>query len=78
MRFNFDNAHKTEYMCFKQKRVISTLSGNPLELVNQCTYLSSNISSTERDVNICWAKVWNTIGRLLKSDLSDIIKLDFL
>ena len=34
-------------MCFKQ--VISTLSGKPLKLADQFTYLGSNISSIERD-----------------------------
>ena len=47
------NANKTEYMHFNQKRAISTLSGNPLKSVHQFTYLSSNISSTERDINAC-------------------------
>ena len=46
------NANKTEYMCYKPKGAISTLSRKPLELVNQFTYLGSSISSTEGDVNI--------------------------
>ena len=45
------NANKTEFMCIKQKGTISTLSGKPLKLVDQFTYLSSNISSTESNVN---------------------------
>ena len=66
-------------MCFKQG-AISTLCGKPLKLVDQFTYLSSNISSPERDVNICITKVWNALDRLLliwKSDLSGKIKWDF-
>ena len=39
-------------MCLKQKRAISTLSGRPLKLVDQFTYLGSNISSTEMDDHI--------------------------
>ena len=65
------NTNKTEYMCFKWE-AISTLSGWPLKLVDKFTYLSSNISSTESDINICLAKVWTTIDRLSiiwKSDL---------
>ena len=50
------NANKREHMCFKREGAISTLSGGPLKLVDMFTYLSSNISSTECDVNICLAK----------------------
>ena len=46
------NADKTEYMCFKQKGAISTLSGNHLKLVDYFTYLGSSISSTESYANI--------------------------
>ena len=37
------NANKTEYICFKEKGAMSTLSGHPLELVDQIIYLGSNI-----------------------------------
>ena len=53
------DANKTECLCFKQKGAIST--GKPLKLVDQFTYLGSNISSTESDANIFLVKVWNTI-----------------
>ena len=75
------DANRIEFTCFEQKEAISTVSDKLLKLVDQFTYLSSNISSTERDVNIRLAKVWNTVNRLSiiwKSDLSDKIKLDFL
>ena len=39
-----------------------SLNGKPLKLVNQFTYLSSNISSTESDVNI--GKAWMAIDKL--------------
>ena len=39
------NADKTEFVYFKQDVDISTLSGKPLRLVDQSTYLGSNISS---------------------------------
>ena len=45
------NANKTEYMCFKREGAIATLSHRPLKLVEKFTYLGSNISSTETDVN---------------------------
>ena len=71
------NSDKTEFMCFKQDGDISTLDGKPLKLVDQFTYLGSNISSTESDVNIRIGKAWTAIDRLSiiwKSDLSDKIK----
>ena len=45
-------ATKAEFMCFQ------------VELVDQFTYLGSNISSTESDVNIRLGKLWTTIYRL--------------
>ena len=36
-----------------------------LKLVDQFTYLSSNISSTESDVNILLWKVWTATDKLL-------------
>ena len=73
------NANKSEYMCFKQG-TISTLSGKHLKLVDQFPHLSSNISPTEKDVNIHLLKGWNLIHGLSipwKSDLLDKIKLGF-
>ena len=58
------NANETKYMCCKQKGTISILSGLLLKLVDQFTYLGSNISSTESDVSIRLAKAWNAIDRL--------------
>ena len=43
------NSNKTEYIHFKQKEVISTLSGEPLTLTDQFTYIGSNILFTESD-----------------------------
>ena len=67
-----------QFSCFKQEG--ATLSGKHLKLVNQFTYLSSNISSTESDINIHEAKTWTAINRLSiiwKPDLYDKIKQDF-
>ena len=36
------NSGKTEAMCFKQEEAISTLSSQPLKLVEQFTYLGSD------------------------------------
>ena len=74
------NSYKTEFMYFKQDGAISTLNGKPLKLVDQFTYLCSNISLTESDVDIRIGKAGAAIDRLLvkwKSDLSDKIKLEF-
>ena len=60
-------------MSFKQEGAILTLSGKPLRFVDQFTYLCSNISLTENNVNICIMKVWTDIEMLMimwKSDLS--------
>ena len=44
-------------MYFNQEGVISSLNDKSLKLVDQLIYLSSNISSTESDVNIHIGKV---------------------
>ena len=44
---------------------ISSLNGKPLKLVDQFIYLSSNISSTESNVNIFIGKTRTAIDRLL-------------
>ena len=51
-------------MYFKQNGAISILSGKPLKPVAQFTYLGSNISSAENNVNIPRVKAWTAIGRL--------------
>ena len=43
-------------LCFKQEP-ISTLIDKQLKFVDQFTYLGSNISSPESDVNMCIGKV---------------------
>ena len=75
------NVNKAVFMCFEKKKgTNSTLSSKPKKLGDQLTYISSNISFTESDVNIRLAKAWTAMNRLSiiwKSDLSDKIKLDF-
>ena len=51
-----------------------------LKLDDHFTFLDSNISSTENDVNIHVAKAWaaiDTLSTLWKSDLLDKIKREF-
>ena len=75
------NTDKMEYMCFNQRSDISTLTGSSLKLVDKFTYLGSNVSSTEKDINMQLAKAWPAINRLsiiCKSDLTDEIKRSFI
>ena len=74
------NAHKTEYMSFNQRSHISTLNGSSLKLEDKFTYLGSNVSSTEIDINTRLAKAWTAIDRLSvigKSNMTDKIKRSF-
>ena len=67
-------------MCFKKKGDISTLDGKSLKPVEQFTYLGSNISSTESDVNTRIGKAWaatNKLSVIWKSDLTDKLKRQF-
>ena len=52
------NDDKT-YQVFKEG-AITTVSGEPLKLEDQFTYLGSNISSTENNNKIRIWKVWTT------------------
>ena len=45
------NADKTASMCFKPRGDISTQNGGSLKLVDTITYLGSNVSSLEKDIN---------------------------
>ena len=51
-------------MHFKQEDAIFTLNGKLLKSVNHFTYLGSNISSTDSDVNIRIEKAWAAINWL--------------
>ena len=75
------NAHKTEYMCFNQTGDISTLEGTSLKLVDKFTYLGSNVSSTEKDIDTRLTKAWTAIDKLSivwKSDMTDKMKRSFI
>ena len=56
------NAHKTEYMCFKQTGDIPILNSSFLKLVDKFIYLESSFSSTETDINMRLAKAWTAIN----------------
>ena len=47
------NSGKTEFVYINQDDPISSSNDKSLKLVDQFIYLSSNISSTESDVNVC-------------------------
>ena len=52
-------------MRFKQDDAIFTLNNKSLKLFDYFTYQSSDIPSTESDVNILIWEVWIAIDRLL-------------
>ena len=67
-------------MCYNLTGDIFTLDGTPLKLVVKFTYLGSNVSSTEKDINMRLTKAWTAINRLSiiwKSDLTDKMKRSF-
>ena len=71
------NADKMEYMCFNQRGDIFTLNDSSLKLVDMFTYLVSNVSSTENDINTRRAKALTAIDMLSviwKSDHIDKMK----
>ena len=75
-----NNAHKTEYMCFNQRSVMSTLNGSSLKLVDKFTYLGSSFSLPETDIDMLLTKAWIAINRLSviwKSHLTDKMKRCF-
>ena len=67
------NAHKIEYMCYKQTGDISTLDVTSLKLVDKFTYLGSSVSSTEKDIDTRLTKAWTAID-IWRSDLTDKMK----
>ena len=67
------------FRVFKYGAIFS-LNDKPLKLVEQFTYLGSNISATESDANIYIGKAWTVIYRLTairQSDHFDKIKWIF-
>ena len=64
-------------MRFKQNGAIYTLTDRRLKLVDEFTYFSSNLPSTESDINIRLFKAWSVIdwfSIIWKPDLYDKIK----
>ena len=73
--------NKSKDICFKQEAAISTPTDKPRKLEDKFIYLDSNITSTDRDVNIRLAKTWCAFDRLSilsKSDESNKNKTEFL
>ena len=72
--------HVTYYRCYNQTGKISTLEGTSLKLVYKFTYLSSSVSSTEKDTDAWLTKAWTAINRLSiiwRSDLTNKMKRSF-
>ena len=69
-----------KFICFKQG-AFYTLSGKLLNFVDKFTYISSNISSIESDVNICLISAWTDINSFIskwKSDLSNKLNCSYV
>ena len=63
-----------------KKGDISKVYGSALRLVDKFTYLGSNVSLIETDIDTSLVKAWTAINRLLvvwKSDLTDKMKHSF-
>ena len=63
------NANKTEFMYFKEG---DTRSVKPLKLVDRFIYLSSNISFTEKDINLHQVKAWTTSDYIFQIEIWSI------
>ena len=48
----YANSNNSDFMRFKRKGAMSNPRGKPITSVDKFTYLGSNISSTENDVNL--------------------------
>ena len=67
-------------MCYDQTGDISTLDRTSQKLVDKFTYLGSNVSSTEKDIDTRLTKAWtaiNVLSIIWKSDLTDKMKRSF-
>ena len=67
-------------MSFNPRGNISKQNGSSLKLVDKFTYLGSNISSSQTNINMQLAKAWSAYDRpsvIWKSDLGDKIKYSF-
>ena len=76
------NTDKTEYMCYNQRGVISTLNSyhHHVTLSGRIHLTGSSVSSTKTYINMRLSKAWTAIDRLsviCKSDLTDKIKRMF-
>ena len=56
----FEYANKLKFMYDEKDGAIYTIFVKPLKLVDQFTYLGSNISSTENEINILIGKAWRS------------------
>ena len=66
--------------CLNLDEAISSLNQKPRKLLDQFTYFTSSISSTESNVNLCIGKSWSVMDMLLtigKSDLSEKIRWEY-
>ena len=74
------NAKKTKYITQNSRgdKVITTLSGDPLEKVEDFKYLGSWVASTEKDIKVRKALAWkalHSLNNIWRTSLSRRIKL---
>ena len=73
------NTNKTEFICFKQEWAVFTLYDRTVKSANRIRQFGSDISSTEIDINICFANALYPLNKFMiiwKTDISDEIKRD--
>ena len=74
------NASKTQYICYNQQGELKSIDGKDIKEVKEFNYLGSNITSTERDVQIRLGKAWaalNSLDKIWKSSLPASLKRNF-
>ena len=67
-------------MCYNQEGSIQSLDGKDIKMVEDFTYLGSNIQSTDKDIQIRKAKAWaalNKLDKIWKSELNINMKRNF-
>ena len=73
------NASKTQYICYNQQGELKSIDGKDIKEVKEFNYLGSNITSTERDVQIRLGKAWaalNSLDKIWKSSLYTLPSLE--
>ncbi len=71
---------KNHFHCIFIVKIISTLEGTSLKLVDKFTYLGGSVSSTDKDIDTWLIKSWTAIDKLSifwNTNLTDKMKRSF-